>query len=215
MILPPKKNYIPQFLKQRDINSYNILSFHCQTLWRLVVIRYNFIHSTIISNFNKRIRTNLKDSHEIFLVWSGFTIAHTIYVYNGNIRIKAGLQNEIKQNTGVLSISDNCWISRLEHCLPVWDIEKDDLWGCYITVDFAMAASQNDVCMNQQKYHIMIFFRDCSMIKDKSYKKIKFLCHYLKNIWFSYEGMLFCLYSQVLNPFCDASSCKSQKFTVM
>jgi hypothetical protein len=25
VILPPKKNYIPQFLKQRDINSYNLL----------------------------------------------------------------------------------------------------------------------------------------------------------------------------------------------
>ncbi len=25
VILPPKKNYIPQFLKQRDINSYFIL----------------------------------------------------------------------------------------------------------------------------------------------------------------------------------------------
>jgi hypothetical protein len=25
VILPPKKNYIPQFLKQRDINSYNFL----------------------------------------------------------------------------------------------------------------------------------------------------------------------------------------------
>jgi hypothetical protein len=24
VILPPKKNYIPQFLKQRDINSYNV-----------------------------------------------------------------------------------------------------------------------------------------------------------------------------------------------
>jgi hypothetical protein len=24
VILPPKKNYIPQFLKQRDINSYYI-----------------------------------------------------------------------------------------------------------------------------------------------------------------------------------------------
>jgi hypothetical protein len=24
VILPPKKNYIPQFLKQRDINSYKI-----------------------------------------------------------------------------------------------------------------------------------------------------------------------------------------------
>jgi hypothetical protein len=26
VILPPKKNYIPQFLKQRDINSYNDLA---------------------------------------------------------------------------------------------------------------------------------------------------------------------------------------------
>jgi hypothetical protein len=25
VILPPKKNYIPQFLKQRDINSYYLL----------------------------------------------------------------------------------------------------------------------------------------------------------------------------------------------
>jgi hypothetical protein len=27
VILPPKKNYIPQFLKQRDINSYSSLIF--------------------------------------------------------------------------------------------------------------------------------------------------------------------------------------------
>jgi hypothetical protein len=26
VILPPKKNYIPQFLKQRDINSYYLFS---------------------------------------------------------------------------------------------------------------------------------------------------------------------------------------------
>jgi hypothetical protein len=26
VILPPKKNYIPQFLKQRDINSYSAFS---------------------------------------------------------------------------------------------------------------------------------------------------------------------------------------------
>jgi hypothetical protein len=30
VILPPKKNYIPQFLKQRDINSYNhTLFYYC------------------------------------------------------------------------------------------------------------------------------------------------------------------------------------------
>jgi hypothetical protein len=26
VILPPKKNYIPQFLKQRDINSYSLFN---------------------------------------------------------------------------------------------------------------------------------------------------------------------------------------------
>ncbi len=30
VILPPQKNYIPQFLKQRDINSYNTVV----VLWR-------------------------------------------------------------------------------------------------------------------------------------------------------------------------------------
>jgi hypothetical protein len=29
VILPPKKNYIPQFLKQRDINSYYTLCTAC------------------------------------------------------------------------------------------------------------------------------------------------------------------------------------------
>ncbi len=29
VILPPKKNYIPQFLKQRDINSYLSFNFEC------------------------------------------------------------------------------------------------------------------------------------------------------------------------------------------
>jgi hypothetical protein len=28
VILPPKKNYIPQFLKQRDINSYYMENLH-------------------------------------------------------------------------------------------------------------------------------------------------------------------------------------------
>jgi hypothetical protein len=30
VILPPKKNYIPQFLKQRDINSYFVESHSLQ-----------------------------------------------------------------------------------------------------------------------------------------------------------------------------------------
>jgi hypothetical protein len=32
VILPPQKNYIPQFLKQRDINSYCILGLLAMTL---------------------------------------------------------------------------------------------------------------------------------------------------------------------------------------
>jgi hypothetical protein len=34
VIVPPKKNYIPQFLKQRDINSY------CYALAALVTVLY-------------------------------------------------------------------------------------------------------------------------------------------------------------------------------
>jgi hypothetical protein len=37
VILPPKKNYIPQFLKQRDINSYSVLFLKVQAaclLWQ-------------------------------------------------------------------------------------------------------------------------------------------------------------------------------------
>jgi hypothetical protein len=40
---------------------------------------------------------------------------------------------------------------------------------CYMTVDFAMATSRNDVCETQQMlYHIMIVLHDCSIIKDES-----------------------------------------------
>jgi hypothetical protein len=31
VILPPKKNYIPQFLKQRDINSYFLSLLFCMS----------------------------------------------------------------------------------------------------------------------------------------------------------------------------------------
>ncbi len=63
--------------------------------------------------------------------------------------------------------------------------EKDDFWTrlhcgkvtnvnarcCYITVDFATAASQNGVRITRQICHTMIFFPDCSLIKDESSKK--------------------------------------------
>jgi hypothetical protein len=32
VILPPKKNYIPQFLKQRDINSYYVIQKQRQSI---------------------------------------------------------------------------------------------------------------------------------------------------------------------------------------
>jgi hypothetical protein len=39
VILPPKKNYIPQFLKQRDINSYyaQIPQLHDRTLQQMTI----------------------------------------------------------------------------------------------------------------------------------------------------------------------------------
>ena len=39
-------------------------------------------------------------------------------------------------------------------------------WSCYKTVDFATAASQNDVCMIQGKCHKMIWFQNFSKIED-------------------------------------------------
>jgi hypothetical protein len=38
VILPPKKNYIPQFLKQRDINSY-----YSPTPWVLIGLREDVV----------------------------------------------------------------------------------------------------------------------------------------------------------------------------
>jgi hypothetical protein len=35
VIVPPKKNYIPQFLKQRDINSYNSVATQLYTLYSI------------------------------------------------------------------------------------------------------------------------------------------------------------------------------------
>ncbi len=66
-----------------------------------------------------------------------------------------------------------------------------------------MTASQNDVCITQQKCHIMIFFRGCSMIKDESNKKIQCFLSLFKKYWFSYEGMLI-----FVSPFCDAAFAK-------
>ncbi len=61
-------------------------------------------------------------------------------------------------------------------------------WCCYITIDFATAASVNGVYINQEMCHIMILFHNCSTIKGGCYKNTLFFCHVLNNIGFSYEG---------------------------
>jgi hypothetical protein len=59
VILPPKKNYIPQFLKQRDINSYyfRVHSIYAQSLSPLTKspgtvshsVNVNLISTTVIA----------------------------------------------------------------------------------------------------------------------------------------------------------------------
>jgi len=57
-------------------------------------------------------------------------------------------------------------------------------------VDFATAASQNGVCITQEKCQIGILFLSFSMIKDKSNKKCNVFCHDMNNIGFPRKGML-------------------------
>ncbi len=61
---------------------------------------------------------------------------------------------------------------------------------CYITVDFATAASHNGVCMTQQICHIMIYFYDCFMIKKKLKLNVfyQIFLSFMNNIVFFYEG---------------------------
>jgi hypothetical protein len=42
VILPPKKNYIPQFLKQRDINSYYIGIVECRIFCKQKTSSFTF-----------------------------------------------------------------------------------------------------------------------------------------------------------------------------
>jgi hypothetical protein len=52
VILPPKKNYIPQFLKQRDINSYYKLPPVCMQYKRKTVI-WVIITGTVFSSLKQ------------------------------------------------------------------------------------------------------------------------------------------------------------------
>jgi hypothetical protein len=44
VILPPKKNYIPQFLKQRDINSYYVATKCFTALLHRIKHKSRFYH---------------------------------------------------------------------------------------------------------------------------------------------------------------------------
>jgi hypothetical protein len=58
----------------------------------------------------------------------------------------------------------------------------------YITVDFAIAPSQNGVCLNQQMSHMMILFHNCSLMNDKSNQQFCVCFHVLNNIGFLMKG---------------------------
>jgi hypothetical protein len=61
---------------------------------------------------------------------------------------------------------------------------------CYITVDFAMAASHVGVSITQQMCHIMVLFHDCSTINDEINKKMVLPCSEYSNISFLMRGKL-------------------------
>jgi hypothetical protein len=52
--------------------------------------------------------------------------------------------------------------------------------GVLAMVDFAMAASQNGVCITQEIWHIFFRFDNCSMAKAESNKKFNIFCYVLK-----------------------------------
>ncbi len=55
VIVPPKKNYIPQFLKQRDINSYYTSSTGCTRIRGNSVDRESFVFEYRIKYILKRL----------------------------------------------------------------------------------------------------------------------------------------------------------------
>jgi hypothetical protein len=61
------------------------------------------------------------------------------------------------------------------------------LSSCYITVDFATAASQNGDCITQQRCHIIITVS--YLICDKRQSKKLCFCHFLKNIGFVMQSL--------------------------
>ncbi len=65
--------------------------------------------------------------------------------------------------------------------------------------DFAIATSQNSVCITQQMCHKMILFQNC--FEDESARKnLKKICHFLNNFGFLMMGKL-----ASKRTFCDAA----------
>jgi hypothetical protein len=85
VILPPKKNYIPQFLKQRDINSYYspILPYSLTSLWLRIRMakRGIFLKISTPHSLMATCRINLISAESISLgsTFNIFFTSRTIY----------------------------------------------------------------------------------------------------------------------------------------
>ncbi len=81
VILPPKKNYIPQFLKQRDINSY--------------IVGGLFVGVTLLFDVKNRTSSNIfhpllyiiETSQNVFKKWIAFHVLFLIRLKFGFIKL--------------------------------------------------------------------------------------------------------------------------------
>jgi hypothetical protein len=83
VILPPKKNYIPQFLKQRDINSYKALIAEIYNLLDLHIARgrLDLLVSPTEIKFLLIVNVNIhQDRRGIFYLYCGSSI-NTHYAF--------------------------------------------------------------------------------------------------------------------------------------
>ncbi len=89
-ILPPKKNYIPQFLKQRDINSYYWLSLEIHEIGTEIFSEHWFLHrsSTYSQMFlRKMLVFDVRGFFFVGFVWfkytkSQFCFLWFLYIWN-------------------------------------------------------------------------------------------------------------------------------------
>ncbi len=93
VIVPPKKNYIPQFLKQRDINSYYnvtrllyvVVVFHLLPSFELILARELASHVTLgemfsiwFSSTTRACRSLFASIHSLFLA-NSFSFPYELY----------------------------------------------------------------------------------------------------------------------------------------